>query len=492
MRELEGIVDKRKTILSNAGVLDIYTYNTAHPTDPLPGIVVVIDNFAEFKETFGGDKDDVETVLDKFVILARECKPYGVHLLLTVNQLSVLSTQLYNIFTERYTLKLGDAGDYRAIVGASVPEIADIQGRGYVNLNRMPLSFQVATPTDLLRTGTADATNENQDLVHLAENMHKFIKESGRSFRHPLLIGALPKAVLLKQMLAREHGLVLDETFLPQLKDITRRRWAESLVPENTDWLRVTFGLVSGNRPCEMKLEAKLDGVHGVIAGGTGSGKSELLMTLIVGLALRYDPSVLNFVLVDFKGGGACPVRDAAPLRGHHYQPQPGRRPAHVHRHPRRNRAPAEAHHRDRNQRYRRLSAGGPSPDPCAAAASLLIIDEYAEMIAESPEFKTELESITRAGRSAGINLLLAAQRPTGITDQMRANIKFRVCLRVEETETSREMLRRSDAAFLPNGMPGRGYLQVGNEDIELMQTAYTGDTYPYAPLREGDRAQVL
>ncbi len=490
LRELEGIVDKRKTILSNAGVLDIYTYNTAHPIDPLPGIVVVIDNFAEFKETFGGDKDDVETVLDKFVTLARECKPYGVHLLLTVNQLSVLSTQLYNIFTERYTLKLGDAGDYRAIVGASVPEIADIQGRGYVNLNRMPLSFQVATPTDLLRTGTADATNENQDLVHLAENMHKFIKESGRSFRYPLMIGALPKSVLLKQMLAREHGLVLDETFLPQLKDITRRKWAESLEPENADWLRVTFGLVSGNRPREMKLEAKLDGVHGVIAGGTGSGKSELLMTLIVGLALRYDPSVLNFVLVDFKGGGAFAPFETLP---HCVDTITNLNRAGVQRMftairaeiERRQKLTTETGTKDIVD-YRRAGhhlTHAPLPH------LFIIIDEYAEMIAESPEFKTELESITRVGRSAGINLLLAAQRPTGITDQMRANIKFRVCLRVEETETSREMLRRSDAAFLPNGMPGRGYLQVGNEDIELMQTAYTGDTYPYAPLREGDRA---
>ena len=118
----------------------------SHPDDPLPGIVVAIDNFTEFKETFGGDKDDVETVLDRFVALARECKPYGVHLLLTVSQLNVLSTQLYNIFTERFTLKLGDPGDYRAIVGASVPDIADIPGRGYVNLDRLPLSFQVATP----------------------------------------------------------------------------------------------------------------------------------------------------------------------------------------------------------------------------------------------------------------------------------------------------------------------------------------------------------
>ena len=102
-------------------------------------------------------------------------------------------------------------------------------------------------------------------------------------------------------------------------------------------------------------------------------------------------------------------------------------------------------------------------------------------MISESPEFEDALDHITRVGRSVGVNLLLAAQRPIGVTDQMRANMKYRICLRVEGTDTSREMLRRSDAAFLPGGLPGRGYLQVGSERIELMQAAYSGDVYPYS-----------
>ena len=74
------------------------------------------------------------------------------------------------------------------------------------------------------------------------------------------------------------------------------------------------------------------------------------------------------------------------------------------------------------------------------------------------------------------MSLILAAQRPSGVTDQMRSNIKFRICLRVETSGESREMLRRSDAAFLPTDIPGRGYLQVGNDEIELIQSAYTGD----------------
>ena len=100
-------------------------------------------------------------------------------------------------------------------------------------------------------------------------------------------------------------------------------------------------------------------------------------------------------------------------------------------------------------------------------------------MIDDHEEYKAELESITRVGRSQGINLILASQRPKGVTDQMRANIKLKLCLRVEQTDTSVEMLRRPDAAFLPGGMPGRGYLQVGNEPLELVQVSYTGETQP-------------
>ena len=107
-----------------------------------------------------------------------------------------------------------------------------------------------------------------------------------------------------------------------------------------------------------------------------------------------------------------------------------------------------------------------------------VIVDEFAEMISGNAEFKSQLESITRLGRSLGVTLILAAQRPTGVTDQMRANIKFRICLRVETPDDSRELLRRSDAAFLPPGIPGRGYLQVGNENIELIQVAHTGGDY--------------
>ncbi|MCB0207531.1 MAG: hypothetical protein KDH89_22135, partial [Anaerolineae bacterium] len=141
LRELDDLVDGRKTILADAGAPDLYKYNTEHPEQALPAVLVAIDNFLEFKETFGETTDNVESVMDKFVDLARQAKPYGVHFVITINQLNSLSMQLYNVFTERLTLKLGDATDYRAIVGGFVTDLPDIPGRGYVKIALEPLSF---------------------------------------------------------------------------------------------------------------------------------------------------------------------------------------------------------------------------------------------------------------------------------------------------------------------------------------------------------------
>jgi DNA segregation ATPase FtsK/SpoIIIE-like protein len=81
--------------------------------------------------------------------------------------------------------------------------------------------------------------------------------------------------------------------------------WTHSREPQNSEWLSVPIGLMPGNKVRSLLFSADGDGVHGMIAGTTGSGKSELLLTLIVGLAVKYDPSVINFVLVDYKGGAA-------------------------------------------------------------------------------------------------------------------------------------------------------------------------------------------
>ena len=274
---------------------------------------------------------------------------------------------------------------------------------------------------------------------------------------------------------------MLNVSTIDQLQEMAAENWKRSMTPNLADWLFTAVGLLSGNEPRTLTFSAKADGVHGLIAGSTGSGKSELLMTMIIGMALNFNPDVLNFVLIDYKGGSAFEPFKKLPHKVDIVTNLDQSATARV--------FASIIAELDRRQKlntytnskdivhYRKkglnLEPGRP-PYPHL----FIIIDEFAEMISGNAEYKAQLESITRLGRALGVTLILAAQRPVGVTDQMRANIKFRICLRVETPDDSRELLRRADAAFLPPGIPGRGYLQVGNENIELIQTAYTGGDY--------------
>ena len=268
---------------------------------------------------------------------------------------------------------------------------------------------------------------------------------------------------------------------IDEMQEFTRENWKRSMSPNSADWLYTAVGLLSGNEPRVLTFSAKADGVHGLIAGSTGSGKSELLMTLIIGMALNFSPDVLNFVLIDYKGGAAFEPFKRLPHKVDIVTNLDQSATARV--------FASIIAELDRRQKlntytnskdivhYRRKGLNL-EPESPPYPHLFIIIDEFAEMISGNAEYKAQLESITRLGRALGVTLILAAQRPVGVTDQMRANIKFRICLRVETPDDSRELLRRSDAAYLPPGIPGRGYLQVGNENIELIQTAYTGGDY--------------
>jgi DNA segregation ATPase FtsK/SpoIIIE-like protein len=128
LRELNDAVTARKDLFNRSGITDFYQYNQNASKEQLPAIVVVIDNFVEFTETFGNPNDNVESVLDKFILLARQAKSYGVHFVATASRLNAMPNQIYSLFTERYTLKLTDPTEYRAITGGHVADIGDIPG----------------------------------------------------------------------------------------------------------------------------------------------------------------------------------------------------------------------------------------------------------------------------------------------------------------------------------------------------------------------------
>ena len=217
-------------------------------------------------------------------------------------------------------------------------------------------------------------------------------------------------------------------------------------------------------------------GPHGIIAGTTGAGKSELLSSLIVGLAMTHHPHLVNFVLVDFKGGAAFKPFEKIPHTVGMVSDLSGRlteRALHALKSElrRREHILAEANAKKIAQ-YQAMRAQNPAayqPLPNL----FIIIDEFAELAKEHPTFMEGLVSVVQKGRSLGVHLILATQKPTGsVNPNIWSNLKFRISLRVASVQDSRDMLGRSEAALLPFSIPGRAYFQVGTEVFELLQSA--------------------
>ncbi|MCQ2520919.1 MAG: type VII secretion protein EssC [Lachnospiraceae bacterium] len=256
--------------------------------------------------------------------------------------------------------------------------------------------------------------------------------------------------------------------------------------------LAVPIGLGTDGKYFMLDLHEKYHGPHGLIAGGTGSGKSEFIITYILSLAVNFSPDEVAFVLVDYKGGG---LTDAfvSEKKGIHLPHVIGtitnldgaaisrsllsidselkRRQA-VFQKAKGNSDESTMDIYDYQKLYRNGQVSEPMPH------LFIISDEFAELKSQQPEFMEKLISIARIGRSLGVHLILATQRPAGVVnDQIWSNSKFRICLRVATRNDSEEMLKRPEAAEIRN--TGRFYLQVGyNELFSMGQSAWCGADY--------------
>ncbi len=246
--------------------------------------------------------------------------------------------------------------------------------------------------------------------------------------------------------------------------------------------LKATLGIRRGGQPLILDLSHTGHGPHGLVAGTTGSGKSELLQTLVISLALTHHPYDLGFILVDFKGGGAFSPLVSLPhvlglitnISGNLAERALVALESEIKR--REHLLVNEAKVSDIG-RYQDLYWQGKVQEPLPRV--VIIVDEFAELVTDYPEFMNGLIRVARVGRALGIHLILATQSPRGkVSQQIWANARFRICLRVEDVAESQDMLHRPDAAYLPR-MPGRGYLQVGdNEVFELFQVARVASQY--------------
>lgn len=275
------------------------------------------------------------------------------------------------------------------------------------------------------------------------------------------------------------------------------RFWNENKTYERIDSY---LGVRAGSQPfaLNVKFGANGHGPHGLLAGTTGSGKSVLLQSLILSLAVNYGPRDVQFVLIDYKGGGTSEVFRELPHVVGIIDNLQGERAIY------RALASIDGEIKRRQAMFKAVEGGSIADiDDYIKLAEMdenmeklshlvVVIDEFAELKADQPDFMASMVKAARVGRSAGIHLLLATQTPSGsVSDEIKANTNFRICLRVADSSESRYMLNRPDAAYL-RGM-GRAYVQVGNDEIfELIQTAYSGAVYDPSALTAEEEPKVL
>lgn len=253
-----------------------------------------------------------------------------------------------------------------------------------------------------------------------------------------------------------------------------KERWNHSQIYES---MAAPLGVKSGGDIVYLDLHEKYHGPHGLVAGTTGSGKSEILQTYILSMATLFHPYEVGFIIIDFKGGGMVnQFRDLPHLNGAITNID-GREidrsllsiRAELTKRQELFAKQKVNHINDYIKAYKQGEADVPLPH------LILIVDEFAELKSDQPEFMKELISAARIGRSLGVHLILATQKPSGVVnDQIWSNSKFKLCLKVQNKEDSKEVLKSPLAAEIRE--PGRAYLQVGNNEIfQLFQSAYSG-----------------
>ncbi|MDP8910933.1 MAG: FtsK/SpoIIIE domain-containing protein, partial [Actinomycetota bacterium] len=223
-----------------------------------------------------------------------------------------------------------------------------------------------------------------------------------------------------------------------------------------------------------LTVDLRRDGPHGLAAGTTGAGKSELLQTLVAALSFLRPPTRATFLLIDYKGGAAFKECVRLP----HAVGFVTDLDSHL-----THRALISLNAELRRRESILRDAGAKDLvemerlDPERAPASLIIvIDEFATLVKEVPEFVDGVVDVAQRGRSLGVHLLLATQRPAGVVSaNIRANTNARIALRVNDSGESEDVIGAPDAARIPRSLPGRGFIRTGHSELTEFQTAYVG-----------------
>lgn len=303
---------------------------------------------------------------------------------------------------------------------------------------------------------------------------------------HPDGLARQARTALLRQARDAAHGSHAPSSRLSRRQDLAiedlAQRWSEGRGPQ----LWADIGHDAGGRLLSLDLNA--EGPHCVIAGTTGSGKSEFFRAFLASLALRYSPERVGFVLIDFKGGASF-----GPVRGfpHVHALLTDLDEATVHRDL--SFLQAELTRRERlfkewgvsswqESLQRRETMVDPLPE------LMICVDEFRMLVDSMPDAMKQLLKIATVGRSLGIHLIMSTQRPQGaISPDIRANVAVNICLRVATEADSINVLGSAEAARLPADGAGRGYLHAGGR-LRL----FTGQFYDGLPRTENPGAVRL
>jgi len=264
MRKINDLVEERQRLFSKEQVNGLPAYNLKHRGQGLPAVLVVIDNFAEFREYY-------ENMMAPLISLVRECRIYGIHFLITTDLPNSLTNKLYNLISERMTLKLTDSSEYSNVVGRGAIEMSDIKGRGLVRCDNLPLEFQCAQPFKMKDNDPnmiEKLRSFSQDLAGLWNNA--WIGQP------PITIKVLPPRILLENLLS-------------------------TYPPYPVKRIAPIIGIDDRNlEPYYLDLEKS--GPHLVIPGPPLAGKTTTLRTIVLSLAYTYSPDEVMMVLVDLQG----------------------------------------------------------------------------------------------------------------------------------------------------------------------------------------------
>lgn len=417
-----------------------------------------------------------------------------------------LSNYLCQVFSNRELLTNGGKdkpqyNTYYLIITDNIDETRQLDILDKVFKSKINMGFSIIILEDKLskipsqcsnfivigskNSGILKNTDDGNIQMNFKDEILKYDmdKVSYTLFNTPVFIesksGSIPNSITFLEMFGVGR--------VEQLNAINR--WKNN---DPTKSLKAEIGADKSGENFYLDIHEKAHGPHGLVAGMTGSGKSELLIAIILSLAVNYSPEEVAFVLIDYKGGGlagAFENKETGIRLPHIVGTVTNLDKAEINRSLasinseliRRQQIFNEA--RDAygessvdiykyQKMYREHKVSEPMPH------LVIISDEFAELKSQQPDFMNDLVSTARIGRSLGVHLILATQKPSGVVDaQIWSNSKFKLCLKVQDKSDSNEMLKKPDAAELKQ--VGRFYLQVGyDEYYALGQSAYAGAKY--------------